>query len=442
MKSLSNTELDAIALARDELNGSKKRTGVEKMLLGFPDMTETGKIRNTCNNARHAIKRMDIACSYDEFHDKLIIGGQTIGQYAGELSDHACLVLRRMIEEEYEFDPGRERIFDACVQLCLESRFDPIVEYLSGLRWDGIERVDRWLTTYLGATDTELNRAIGKIALVAQVRRARRPGCKFDQIIVMESPEGQLKSTALSVLAGAAENFSYQTILGQGDKEQQELLRSVWLYEIADLSNIRRAEVEHVKAFASRTHDRARPAYGRTRIDLPRRCVIWATTNNSEYLKSQTGNRRFWPFAVGMIDIESLKRDRDQLLAEAVALDDMGMSIVLPRQLWGAAAIEQEQRREADPWEDALHSVTGELIGGEYRVLTHDLLETNIGIPKERQTNQQLKRIGDCMRILGWKGPKQMRIGDRNGRGYWRIVAGVTGKDPQLKLSQIAIGQS
>ena len=80
------------------------------MSLGFPDMTETGKIRNTCNNARHAIKLMGVTCEYDEFHDKLIIGGQTIGQYAGELSDHACLVLRRMIEEEYEFDPGRERI--------------------------------------------------------------------------------------------------------------------------------------------------------------------------------------------------------------------------------------------------------------------------------------------------------------------------------------------
>ena len=400
-----------------------KRTAIEKMALGFPDMTETGKIRNTCNNARHAINEMGVTCEYDEFHDKLIIGGQTIGQYAGELSDHACLVLRRMIEEQYEFDPGREKMFDGAIQLCLERRFDPIVEYLSRLRWDGIERVDKWLTTYLGAADTKLNRAIGRIALIAQVRRARQPGCKFDQVIVMESPEGHLKSTALSILAGAPENFSDQTILGQSDKEQQELLRGVWIYEIADLSNIRRAEVEHVKAFASRTHDRARPAYGRARVDLPRRGVIWATTNNSEYLKSQTGNRRFWPFAVSMIDVEALKRDRDQLLAEAVALDDMGASIVLPKELWGVAAEEQEQRREADPWEDVLRNVTGEQSGDEYRVLSQELLETQIGIPKERQTNQQTKRIGDCMRVLGWKGPKQMRIGGRDGRsgkGYWR----------------------
>ena len=129
--------------------------------------------------------------------------------------------------------------------------------------WDGIERIDEWLTTYLGAKNTELNRAIGRIALIAQVRRAKSPGCKFDQIIVLESPEGKDKSTALLTLAGGPENFSDQTILGQGDRDQQEALRGVWLYEIADLSNIRKAEVEDVKAFASRTHDRARPAYGR-----------------------------------------------------------------------------------------------------------------------------------------------------------------------------------
>src|SRR5262249_21014964 len=232
--------------------------------------------------------------------------------------------LRKLIDQQFGFDPGREKTLDACVQLCLENRFDPVNEYLDSLKWDGVPRIETWLSTHLGAEDTKLNRAIGKIALVAQVRRARHPGCKFDQIIVLESAEGELKSTALLELAGGPENFSGQTILGQKDKEQQELLRGVWVYEIADLSNIRKTEVEDVKAFASRTHDRARPAYGRTRIDLPRRAIIWATTNSSEYLKSQKGNRRFWPIRVAVIrpiDIDRLKGDRDQLLAEASKLE-------------------------------------------------------------------------------------------------------------------------
>jgi predicted P-loop ATPase len=391
--------------------------------LDFPDITATGIIRPTCANARIAIGLLGITCEYDEFHDKLLIGGQPIGQYAGELSDHACVYLRQLIDRQYSFDPGREKTFDACLQLCLENRFDPINDYFDSLEWDGVERVSEWLSTYLGAENTELTRAIGKIALVAQVRRAKEPGCKFDQIIVLEGEEGVEKSTALLTLAGGAENFSDQTILGQGDKEQQELLRGVWVYEIADLSNIRKAEVEHVKAFASRTHDRARPAYGKVRVDLPRRGVIWATTNNSEYLKSQTGNRRFWPIPVAVlrpIDIDSLARDRDQLFAEACALEAAGTSIVLHKELWGAAAKEQEERREADPWEDILRSVRGIDCDGEERILSQRLLVEHLSIPRERQKHADLLRVGTAMRRLGWKGPKLLRVGGDRGKGYWK----------------------
>jgi predicted P-loop ATPase len=410
--------------ANGKTNGAKKATEF--------DTTPAGMVKPTCANGRIAIEKLDIDCRYDEFHDKLLIDGKRLGVLAGELSDHALVYLRKLIDEAFAFDCGRHKMFDTCVQLCLESRFDPIVSYLNKLQWDGSKRINQWLTTYLGAEDTKLNRAIGRIALIAQVRRARHPGCKFDQIIVLESPEGALKSTALLTLAGGPENFSDQTILGQSDKEQQELLRGVWLYEIADLSNIRKAEVEHVKAFASRTHDRARPAYGTVRVDLPRRGVIWATTNNTEYLKSQTGNRRFWPVTVAVIhpiDIDGLTRDRDQLLAEAAASETAGASIVLPKELWPDAAEQQEQRREADPWEDILQNVKGEITGigdskYEERISSWRLITEFIGIPKERQKDQDTKRIGNCMRILGWKGPKQMRIGGKKERGYSRLYDG------------------
>jgi predicted P-loop ATPase len=223
-----------------------------------------------------AISKFRITCEYDEFHDKLLIGGHQIGQYAGELSDNAIVYLRKLIDETFGFDPMQKNMEHACVQLCLQNSFNPILDYLDSLEWDGVERIDEWLCTYMGAEDTKLNRAIGRIALIALARRVRDPGCKFDQIIVFESPEGHGKSTALLVLAGGNENFSDQTILGKSDREQQELLRGVWVYEIAELSNMRKAEVEHVKAFASRTHDRARPAFGHFRKDLPRRGIIWA----------------------------------------------------------------------------------------------------------------------------------------------------------------------
>src|SRR5262249_41446927 len=158
---------------------------------------------------------------------------------------------------------------DAAISLCFDNTFDPVLDYLDGLTWDGIPRIDTWLPIYLSADDTPLNREIGRISLMAAVRRVRQPGCKFDHIPVFEGPEGTMKSTAIQVLAGP-ENFSDQTILTASDKEQQELVCGRWLYEIADLAGMKRAEVEKIKAFVTRTHDRTRRAYGRNVVDAPR----------------------------------------------------------------------------------------------------------------------------------------------------------------------------
>jgi predicted P-loop ATPase len=397
--------------------------GRAPLLMKFPDIGKGGEIKATTANAYAAIKLLNIECSRDAFHDRLLVGGQAIAQYAGELSDNACLYIRKLIHDAFEFDPGRNHTLDAAVQLCLENQFDPVVDYINGLQWDGTKRINKWLTTYLGAPDSVLNCAIGIIALVAQIRRARQPGCKFDQIIVLESPEGKLKSTALNVLAGGEAFFSDQTILGKGDKEQQELLRGVWVYEIAELSNSTRSEVESVKAFASRTHDRARPAYGRCVVEQPRRAVIWATTNDDHYLKSQTGNRRFWPIRAAEtrpIDIEALKRDRDQLLAEAAVMEAKGAPIVLPAGLWSDASEEQEQRREIDPWEDLVSDIPGLLVDGEWRIFSNEILKDILEVPADRQTTMHFTRLGKCMRRHGWNGPKMLRIGNKQRRGFWK----------------------
>jgi hypothetical protein len=380
-------------------------------------------------NARLALQELGLRFRHDIFHDKKIVegGGESIEKLGPQLSDAIVRALREAIIKRFGFDPGSEATREAAERACEENRFDPVLDYLD-LRWDGQPRLDRWMITYLGAEDTELNRAVSRLSLIAAVRRARYPGTKFDQIIVLEGVEGTNKSSAIEVMAGS-ENFSDQTIIGLSDERQQERLKGKWLYEIADLTGMKKAEVDAVKAFASRIYDRARGAYERFVTEPGRRCIFFATTNEPTYLKSQTGNRRFWPVKTGHIDLDALRRDRDQLWAEAAQAEASGASIVLPEHLWGAARVEQEKRREHDPWDDMLADVKGEICratntptGEEVRVSSIHLLTNVLGLDASKMGDREAKRLGYCMRRLEWNGPKVMRMGGKPQKGYWRPV--------------------
>lgn len=359
-------------------------------------------------NTRLALIGLGVRCRHDIFHDRKIVEGDVIENLGPELSDAICRALRDVVLARYRFDPGTVTMQEAAERACEENRFDPVLDYLDSLQWDGQKRLDRWPVTYLGAEDTEFNRTIGHLVLVAAVRRARQPGCKFDQIIVLEGVEGTNKSPAIELMAGK-ENFSDQTILGLDDRTQMECLKGKWLYEIADLSGMAKSEVDAVKAFASRTADRARAAYGRYVSEQPRRCILFATTNNDTYLKSQTGNRRFWPVRTGRIDVDALGRDRDQLWAEAAQLEASGASLALPERLWAVARIEQEKRQEQDPWDDLLASVKGEICpandatdrdGYEERIASTQLLGGSLGLDASRIGDRETKRLAFSMRRL------------------------------------------
>src|SRR5262249_48992539 len=272
----------------------------------------------------------------------------------------------------------------------------------------------------------------------AACRRARVPGCKFDQIVVQEGPEGKNKSTSIRVLAGD-ENFSDQSILGASDKEVQEQLDGIWMHENADLAGMRKAEVERVKTFARRQVDRARPAYGHVREDRPRRSIEWGTTSEDTYMVSQTGNRCFWPLKTAKIDIEALKSDRDQLSGEDATCEADRETIVLDEKLWPDARAAQEQRRITDPWEDLLADIpdtvditideTTRTItivhrsnDGSERVASADLLTYVLNVPKAQQSPLHSQRLAHTMKHLGWSRNEtgKVTINDVPVRGYIR----------------------
>jgi hypothetical protein len=148
------------------------------------------------------------------------------------------------------------------------------------------------------------------------------------------SPQGLDKSSALAVLAGNGEWFTDSLPLGADDKKVIETLKGRWIVEAAELQGLRKGDVEHLKAFLSRRIDRGRPAYGRLPIEAPRQCVIIGTTNSERYLRDSTGNRRFWPVRVARFDLDALRRDHDQIWAEAAAIEAKGESIRLDPRLY------------------------------------------------------------------------------------------------------------
>jgi hypothetical protein len=225
--------------------------------------------------------------------------------------------------------------------------FHPLRAYLKGLRWDGVKRVDRWLTTYLGAAETEYSRAVGSRWLISAVARIFRPGSKADCCLILEGPQGIRKSTALRTLAG---EYFTDELADLGSKDAAMQTRGAWIIELSELDSLSHSDVARIKAFMSRTTDRFRPPYGMRLVESPRQCVFAGTVNHSTYLRDETGGRRFWPVTCGCIAVETLARDRDQLWAEAKARFEAGSVWWLDTaELIQLASDQQVDRYEGDP---------------------------------------------------------------------------------------------
>src|SRR5262249_34769653 len=240
--------------------------------------------------------------------------------------------------------------------------FHPVRDYLDALQRDGVPRVDKWLITYAGGEDSKYTRAVGALMLIAGVQRGDPPCLKLDEMLRLEHPQqGTDKSSAWAVLAVQEEWFTDDLPLNVEGKRVIEQTRGKWIIEAAELSGIRKADTEHLKAMLSRRVDRGRLAYGRLPTEVPRQFIVVGSVNKTEYLRDTTGNRRFWPVLIARFDLDALRRDRDQLWAEAAVREAKGESIRLVRELWPEAAKEQQQRLADDPFVTVLATHLGHL---------------------------------------------------------------------------------
>lgn len=251
------------------------------------------------------------------------------------------------LEKAYQIYSGKK--VDEARAICCEAHaFNEVTDYLNGLSWDGVPRLDALFIDYLGAEDTPYNRAVTRKAFVAAVARAMNPGTKYDNMAILAGPQGIGKSTLLDKMSRGWFCDSIRTFEG---KEPSELLQGVWIVEVGELDAFRRSDVARIKQFLSQRSDRFRAAYGRHVRDLPRRCVFFGTSNTYEFLTDATGNRRFLPVDVGerprkkcvWLDLDA---EVDQLWAEAVTRWRLGEDLYLTGELEAAAVESQEAHRE------------------------------------------------------------------------------------------------
>jgi predicted P-loop ATPase len=282
---------------------------------------------------------------------------------------------------------ARESVRDAMNLRAINNRYHPVRDYLLSLKWDGIPRINVWLTTKLDVEPTKYSEAVGRMFLVGMVARIFEPGCKADYMLILEGQQGEMKSAACAVLGG--DWYSDHLPDVSIGKDVSQHLRGKWLIEVAEMHAMSRAEAALLKSFVTRTTERYRPSYGRMEVIEPRQCVFIGTTNKETYLRDETGGRRFWPVKCGKIDIDGLADDRDQLFAEAVEAYQAGI------QWWPEKgferqhiAPEQAARYEADAWEEKvgayLDSVSQATVG---QVASHALaIETpRLGVAEQRR---------------------------------------------------------
>jgi putative DNA primase/helicase len=315
----------------------------------------------------------------------------------GEWAESDRSRLRIWLSSKHGFTPREADALGAVVVCAEANRFHPVKNYLGGLRWDGLKRVDGWLTNYLGVQHNDYSRLVGGMFLVSAIARVMRPPVKVDTVLIFEGNQGLGKSSAISILGG---DWFTDTPLVLGEKDAMQQLQGVWLIELAELDSLNKADSTKAKQFFAKEIDRYRPSHERLVKTIPRQCVFIGTTNQDGYLRDATGNRRYWPVKCTKVEKALLFQDRDQLWAEAFQMFNDGFQYYPKESQVHLFEAQQEDRMQSDAWEDLITDWLRSHTRKEARM--PEIMDEALKLDPAHMTRPSENRVGDIMMRLGW----------------------------------------
>lgn len=446
----------------DDYGDAVKSDSTEEVTELVWDLDGKGNKQVTVNNFVNAFKSdplLNGLLAYDMLKETIVFTRPSFtakGSKKGDLvNDTDTSIIKGRIERMHGIY-NDAKLNDAIEQVSSDNAFHPIKLYLESLTWDGVPRIDTFLVDYMGAEDNAYTREAFRKMLLAAVTRIYEPGRKFDTALVFYSEQGVGKSTLIQRLSKGWFNDSLTNLSG---KESYEAIQFAWLVELAELSALRKSDVEAVKNFISKREDTYRGAYARRVKTHKRQCVFFGSTNDDEFLKDATGNRRFFP-----VEVKRTRKTRlifepefdaivDQLWAEAMEGYMLGEALTLSDEAEAIAGGTREEFTERTPIQGLIEEYLDRLFPADYEdrflaqrldFLNGDLGEEGtetknsfslielwteaLGRRKDEYTVVKARELSNAVKALkGWKRDKQARQKIYGPQViYRRVGAGIT----------------
>lgn len=359
----------------------------------------------------------------------------------GAVSPHDDFALRAWVSRHLGWHRIPADPLAAIAEVAAHRPWDPWHGFLESLEWDGQPRLDMLGPEILQSPDAAPYRRTLSWWLLSAVARTYRPGCQVDHVIVLEGEQDRGKTTFLRTLA--MDDRFFTRLVSGADLSSPRTVGKIHgpaIVELAELAALRGKEVESIKAFLDERTDKVQWLYARKPVTIQRTCVFAATTNEDTYLRDPTGNRRFWPIPVGVVQLERLVEIREQIWAEATHRYKSGEAWWPTREesiALGLAGI-QAERQEEEPVHDTVLRVLAKiytpgrcaLTGTETRTDMIDaagrLVRATILDVCERAglTSRDTKAVARTLRHLGWRpsrtrGTRVWIAPDARSRGVW-----------------------